>query len=259
MNSLLKDSGARFDYAGYFITDSEWIHPDRTEVTYELICVTRGTVHMYDEAAGNVSAEKGQILVLEPGRRHYGTVHSKQVRFYWVHFHLTSSALPFTQRLFPYFEQSQLFRELLHLGNLPQTPDYAVNAVLLHILSELCRISEENAHYDRRAEEIYEWLRINASAGVRLETAAMHFGFSKDHLSRILKKSYGCGFKELTARFLTARARELLCNTELYVKEIAALLGFSSDKAFIGFFKYHEDVFPEQFRSRFSKTHMNNH
>ena len=255
--NLLMNSFVKYDYAGYFITDNEWIHPDRTEVTYELICVTRGTVHMFDEIAGDINLEKGQVIVLEPCHRHYGTAPSTQVRFYWVHFHLMSGTLPFEQRIFPYFEQSQLFRELLHLSNLPHTPEYAVNTVLLHILSELCRISEERVNYDRRAEEVYEWLRINTSADMRLMTVAEHFGFSGDHLSRILKKSFGCGFKELTARLLTAKARELLCNTELYVKEIASILGFSSDKAFIGFFNYHEGMFPEQFRNRFSKTHMN--
>ena len=37
----------------------------------------------------------------------------------------------------------------------------------------------------------------------------------------------------------------------------AAALGFSSDKAFIGFFKYHEGCFPTEFRDRFGKIHMN--
>lgn len=58
-------------------------------------------------------------------------------------------------------------------------------------------------------------------------------------------------------RFILFRAKELLCNTGLYVKEIAAELDFPSDKAFIQFFFYHEGVYPEQFRRRFSRTHLN--
>lgn len=58
-------------------------------------------------------------------------------------------------------------------------------------------------------------------------------------------------------RFILSRAKELLCNTGLYVKEIAAQLDFPSDKAFIQFFFYHEGVYPEQFRRRFSRTHLN--
>lgn len=255
--NILINPNIKFDYAGYFISAGSWKHPERVETTYELICVTKGTVYMYDDIIGDICAETGTVILLEPGCRHYGTASSENVRFYWLHFS-TDGSLPFNKRFFTDFEQVQLFKELLHLNNLPQVPDYAVNSVLIHILSELYKSSDISLKYDRRAEEIYEWLRINADAELTAGAAAEHFGFSADHLSRILKANYGCGIKELTTRFIIEKARSLLCNTGLYVKEIAAQLGFSSDKAFIGFFKYHEGIFPEQFRSRFFKTHMNN-
>lgn len=255
--NILMNKNVKFDYAGYFISKGAWIHPERTESTYELIFVTRGEVCMYDEIAGQVRASDGQVLVLEPNSRHYGTEYTEDVRFYWVHFSLCGR-LPFSRRYFKYFGHNQLFRELLHLCNLPDSADYAVNAVLVHILSELTRLCEPKMKFDRRAEEIYEYLRINADAELKAENAAAKFGMSRDHLTRILKGSYGCGFKELCDRFIMAEARGLLCNTELYVKEIASRLKFSSDKAFIGFFKYHEGAFPNEFRESFSKTHMNN-
>ena len=54
------------------------------------------------------------------------------------------------------------------------------------------------------------------------------------------------------------KAKEMLNTTGKYVKEIAYELGFTDDKAFIGFFKYHEGVYPSAFRSRFYMIHMNN-
>ena len=256
--NILVNEHILFEYAGYFISSGEWIHPDKTEQTYEIIFVTQGTVFLCDEKQGPIEIRAGQVCLLEPGVRHYGTEISEGVRFYWVHFHLKQGCLPFEQRFFEAFEQKQLFRELLHLCNLMPQPDYAVNAVLNYILSELCRIAENEGKYDRRAEEIYEWMRINASARLRAEHVADHFGFSKDHLSRILQQSYGCGMKKLMARFLMDQARGMLCNTQLYVKEIADALQFPSDKDFIGFFKYYEGISPEQFRNRISKIHMNN-
>ena len=50
----------------------------------------------------------------------------------------------------------------------------------------------------------------------------------------------------------------MLANTGLYVKEIAYELEFESDKAFIGFFKYHEGLYPGEWRDRYYKIHMNN-
>lgn len=253
--NIFENPNVEFNYAGYFISDGKWIHPDRTEKTYELICVTRGTVYLFDEKEGDIIAETGQVILLDKNTRHFGNRESENVRFYWVHFSLKNGSMPFSKRFFERFEQTQLFRELLHLSNLPQIPAYAVNAVLVHILSELCRF--EDMKFDRRGEEICEWIRANASQKLTVKAAAEHFCLSPDHLSRIISKNYGCGAKELAVRFLLLRAKGLLCNTDLYVKEIAAQLEFPTDKAFIEFFFYHEGVYPEQFRNRFSRTHIN--
>lgn len=257
MNSIINPN-IKFDYSGYFISKGEWIHPDRTEKTFEIICVTQGVVCLEDEISGKIEASKNTVLILDANTRHYGNKFSKNVRFYWVHFYFKGNRLPFSKRIFENFQQTQLFRELLHLCNLPEVPHYAVNAVLVHILSELCRLSEKNSNFDYKANEIYEYIRINANVNLQLKTVAEHFKFSDDHITRTLKATYNCGFKKLCDRFIMSKARELLCNTGLYIKEIAFQLGFSSDKAFIGFFKYHEGISPEQFRNGFSRTHFNN-
>lgn len=257
MNALINPNIA-FAGAGCFVSRGDWIHPSRVEETYELICVTDGTVHMADERIGEIHAERGEVLLLEPGVRHVGLSTSRGVRFYWVHFHLKGGELPFSRRVFPVFEESHLFRELLHLSCMPTREPCMTNAVLCHILSELCRLSSPFPPFHRKAEEIYEWLRIHADAALRAETAAERFGMSADHLSEILRKTYGIGYKKLCDRFLMENARGMLCHSELYIKEIAAALGFPSDKAFIGFFKYHEGLSPERFRACFAGIHMNN-
>ena len=110
---------------------------------------------------------------------------------------------------------------------------------------------------DAKAEQLYEWTRINVTASTTVTQIAAQFGYSADHISRICKRSFGMGVRALIDRFLLARAKDLLCNTEIYVKEIAATLAFKSDKAFVAFFKYHESCSPNAFRDRFGKTHMN--
>lgn len=256
--SILQNPHVTFDYAGLFQSKGAWIHPQRTEKTYEIIYVTRGEVYIR-EAETQYHLRQGELLLLSPGITHFGTKKTTDVGFYWLHFHLSQGELPFVQRHFTSFESTYLLRELLHYNNLPRIPTELVNAILVHILSELSCKSLENAHrYDAKCEKIYEWLRINADATLRVGDAAAHLGYSPDHLSRLCKRAYGLGAGELINRFLIARAKELLCNTDLYIKEIAGQLGFSGDKAFIGYFKYHEGCFPSEFRARFSKTHMNN-
>ena len=254
--NILINPNVTFSYAGLFQNDGEWIHPKRTEVTYEIIYVTEGEVYMRD-GEKDVYAKKGQLFILEPGVCHYGTKVTKKVSFYWLHFNI-SEPLPFKDRFFDGFENSYLFKELLHYNNMPRVPEHLVNAVLLHILSELCRLSEEKAtEIDALAEKIYEWIRINASASLTVKKVSEYFGYSTDHVSRICKKSFGIGAKALIDRFILAKAKSTLSNTDKYVKEIAAEIGFDDDKTFIGFFKYHEGCFPSEFRNRFGKLHMN--
>lgn len=255
---ILQNDQILFDYAGLFHSQSEWIHPERAEKTYEIIYVTEGEVFI-EEAGREYHLSRGNLLLLSPGLSHRGTRITSGVGFYWVHFHLKGAALPFTARHFQGFENAYLFRELLHYNNLPQIPTYLVSAILVHILADLCHLSEKAlSRYDAKCEKIYEWLRINANATLTVERAAAQLGYSPDHLTRLCKKAYAMGARELINRFVIARAKELLCNTDKYVKEIAGELGFSGDKAFIGFFKYHEGCFPTAFRARFAKTHMNN-
>ena len=136
--------------------------------------------------------------------------------------------------------------------------EYAVNSVLIHILATLCHLSENRGHsYNSVSETLLEWTRINADSSLTVKSVAEHFGYSPDHVNCICKRNYGIGAKARIKGFLLVRAKELLYNTEKYVKEIANELKFSDDKAFIGYFKYHEGCYPSEFRDRLGKTHMN--
>ena len=255
--NVLTHPAVQFEYAGLFQSTREWIHPKRIGKNYEIIFVTQGEVDIAEEGV-EYHLERGQLLILSPGKCHYGTRYSERVSFFWVHFRIEGEVLPFARRYFSNFESVSLFKELLHVSNLPEVPSYLVNSILLHILSELCHLSGEHAtHYDSRAERIYEWIRINASSALSVERVAEEFRYSPDHLSRICKRNFGVGAGELIDRFLMLRLKELLSNTDLYIKEIAKELSFSDDKALIGYFKYHEGCSPTEFRNRFSRLHMN--
>ena len=257
MNTLI-NSNYEFVYGGLFQSEGEWIHPKRTETTYEIIYVTRGEVWLTEDDRETV-IKKGQLILLLPGVCHEGSRVTSDVSFYWVHFNFRGDKLPFMTRFFDSFDDTYLFKELLHAQKLPEIPHYLVNSLLVRILAQMCLQSGENRkHYDSTAEKIYEWVRINASAKLTVKDVALRFEYSPDHISRICKKNFGVGAGELINKFLLLQAKELLSNTNKYVKEISAELGFSDDKSFIGYFKYHEGCFPSEFRNRYGKLHMNN-
>ncbi len=255
--SILLNNNVVFSYAGLFRSETEWIHPRKTEKTYEIICVTKGKVYI-SEGDNEYLIEPGQVLILSPNVLHYGTRITSDVGFYWVHFTVKEGDLPFNKRYFESFDGVYLFKELLHYNNLPSIPDYAVNSVLIHILAVLCHLSEKSeSSYNSIVETLLEWMRINADASLTVKAVADHFGYSPDHINRICKRNCGICARALINNYLLVKAKELLVNTEKYVKEIAAELAFPSDKAFIGYFKYHEGRYPSDFRNRFGKTHMN--
>lgn len=256
MNILINEN-VTFEYAGYFSSKEEWIHPTRKERTYEIIYVTKGDVYMSEED-NHFKLSEGMSVILSPEFTHTGTQKSKDVQFYWVHFR-TKSALPFEKRIFERFENPYLFKELLHTNNLPEIPECLVNSILVHILSEYYKSSVmETFQSNAVAEKIFEWIRINASGALKVKDVSDEFGLSPDYVTRLIKKHHGTGANTLINRFVMAKARQLLCNTELYIKEIADRLGFTSDKAFISYFKYYEGCYPSAFRSRYGKLHMNN-
>ena len=257
--NLLENSHVKYVYGGLFGSRGLWRHPDRTEVTWEMIHMTEGEVYMRVADVPYV-LHKGEVLLLEPGVRHYGTNDTEHVGFYWVHFSIAEGeTLPFGTRHFTSFEDTYLFKELLHDANLPDVRPYLTNAVLVHILAVLCRLSEEKERVrDKTAMQLYEYLRINARASLTVKEAASHFSVSPDHATRLIRRSFGCGGKELIDLFLLAKSKEYLCTTQLYVGQIADALGFTSSAAFVTFFKYHEGVPPTVFRNRFDRTHLNN-
>lgn len=243
--------------AGLFQCEGEWIHPHRVIEDFEIIYVTEGEVFMEEEGR-QIHAKKGELFILRPNVLHGGTIPSCGVSFYWVHFKAWGG-LPFEELFFESFEDSYLFKELLHARYLPRSPKYLADGVFGHIFAKLCYLSEENAgSFDGTAEKIYQWIRMNAFADLTVAAVAEKFNYSPDHLSRICKSRFKESAGDIIDRFLMLNAKELLSHTSKYVKEIAADLRFKDDKAFIGYFKYHEGVSPTEFRRRFGKTYMNN-
>jgi AraC-like DNA-binding protein/quercetin dioxygenase-like cupin family protein len=255
--NVLSNPKIKFNYAGLFHSSKTWTHPKRVENTYEIIFVTEGKVYM-KEGEKDIVAKAGDLFLLSPFVEHFGTKATSNVSFYWLHFSLNDATLPFTKTFFSDFDSAYLFKEILHYNNLPTPPVTLINSVLVHLLSKLFQMEEKSKeNFNAKAEKIHEWIRANASAKLTLKDVSEHFGYSKDHITRICKVNFGVGAKPLINLFVLNKAKNLLSNTDKYVKEIAGELNFADDKAFISFFKYHEKCFPSEYRNRYGKIHIN--
>ena len=245
----------KFDYMGLFDTDSSWIHPERTEKTYELIFNLKNDIYL-EEDGKPLTLKKGEIAIPKAGVMHRGyKVSEGPVSFYWLHFYPKSDELTF-----PFFAKSfsspHLFRELMHYSLVPGVSRSLKDAVLMHILSLL---SYENSResFPKAVSEALSYIQANASIELTAEKTASHFSYSSEHLSRLTKKHCGFTLKALIDRAVINSAKSLLSNTNLSVKEISASLRFANSNAFINFFKYHENISPSAFRRQFIYVSIN--
>lgn len=248
----------KFAGMGLFDFEGEWIHPQKTEKTYEIIYVVKGCVNIA-EGDMYISAKKDDLIILSPNVSHEGFKASDgRTSFYWVHFYADKIDLemPFFSTK---FNNAFLFRELNHLNNLPDNlcPQYVLDTYVSYIIARLIVEKKQPVGIQKTTAEIYEWVRININAKMTVNSIAEHFDFNPEYISKLMKKSYGFTLKAIINQFLINKARDLLCNTNLFVSEIADMLGFANCTAFVNYFNYHEHTTPTKYRNIYSETHMN--
>lgn len=101
---------------------------------------------------------------------------------------------------------------------------------------------------DRMAHDVAEYLEKRACEVLTLDEICEHFHFSKSHLCHIFKAQMGCGIKQYLIRLRIDRAKELLCESDMTVGEIAGRLAFESPQHFARIFKRAEGVTPSEYR-----------
>ncbi|MBQ8525802.1 MAG: helix-turn-helix transcriptional regulator [Clostridia bacterium] len=249
-----------FEYVtiGEFRTDREWIHPERSIDSYELILVLEGTVEL-EEDGNQYCLSSDEMIILEPGRVHRGVKLSEPpTAFYWFHFR-TDITMPFkTYSGNDVYDVKMLLKKLLHVANTPAYPSGSADAAALMIFQELCVCGGTSEPVTALACRIAEYIRINIDDGVTVSRVAEHFGYHADYLGKIFKKSFKLGIKEYISAQKINKAKSLLVSTDMSVKQISAALGYGDENLFVKFFKYHEEISPTGFRNLYKGTHMNN-
>lgn len=101
---------------------------------------------------------------------------------------------------------------------------------------------------DYRLIEIERIIEDNLSNPLSTKDIATHMYLSDKQVCRIIKEKKGLSTKEFISQIKLQKARELLRETNLPVKQISDMLGFSSEYYFSQFFKRTEGYPPGIFR-----------
>ena len=242
----------RFSNMGLFDSDVDWIHPTVTIDSFELIYVVAGEIFLREEDT-NYHLKKGELLLLDAGKEHGGTQLSHgRTSFYWLHFYTNDihTIAPQKQSTPPQ-NAVYTFQELMHL----QETDHTLAELVLARFLKESNVKRE--YGNRTAHEIAEFIRIHSNRPLTVTEIAQRFGYSPDHLSRLLRRDFGYDTKTAIVKKRLEYIESLLINTDHSVKELAAQCGFEDENKFVKFFKYHKKITPSQYRNRYFYVHMN--
>lgn len=254
---------AEYENMGEFVTAERWIHPSRVIDSTELICVLDGRVFINEDGTEYALDDKS-ILILEPGKPHFGYLESggggEKVSFYWLHFR---TDMPLPGKLFrdggsDFYDIKHLLRKLLHTSSVSSSGGIR-DALTYAIFCELEMLAGEKTRESRAIiKKVTELVRMNIDKPITVSSIATNFGYNSDYMGKLFRASCGIGLGEYIASERVKRAKDLLLTTELSVKEIAAAVFPGSYNSFIKFFIYHASISPTDFRKRYYGTHRNN-
>jgi AraC-like DNA-binding protein len=276
---------------GNLVYETAWIHSERVIDTFEIIVGVKGEVYIQQDDEQYV-VKPGSSLVLLPGHHHKGYAYSSEpISFFWAHFTLKSFSLLDEaagmrklagiistsysrlshQAALPLFHDSEpdsklgiLFHQLLHLRSNPVytklAADYAITSILIQLTQNITQdIHREKGKSAQSStfEKSLEWLRDSFNEDISAKQAALRYHYNPNYYSRMFHARTGMRFMEYLNSLRVSKAKMLLYESDLSVKEIAGTVGFNDEKYFMRVFKAMEGISPARYRNAFYKTHQN--
>ena len=115
-----------------------------------------------------------------------------------------------------------------------------------------CRIRDKN---EERSESLVEraraYMQENYSREISLDDISKEVNISPYYFSKIFKDESGENFTEYLTNIRINKAKELLANGDLSIKEIGVMSGYSDPNYFSRIFKKQTGVTPSEYRERF--------
>jgi AraC-like DNA-binding protein/CheY-like chemotaxis protein len=101
--------------------------------------------------------------------------------------------------------------------------------------------------YSTAVSRTLSYIEEHHAEEISLESCAADVGMSYAHLSRIFKKETSCPFSEYLTRFRVSRAKILLAEKKMPIKQIAGETGFTNYNYFFKVFKEVEGITPVEY------------
>ena len=256
-------------WAGLFISPGGGKHPDRSLPSHEIIFVRSGVLEIQEEKK-SFTVEAGEALLLQAGRRHWGTAERQAgLELFWVHFEDGLQDPPeasgissgegqsvrvpqHTTVANPQFLET-LFRHYLHEQEAKRLTPASAGLIISLMLCELARpalASDTRSAAAALAGRADIYLQTHFHEPLTPSQVAEELFCNSSYLSRIYRRSYGRTLTEALTAHRMEHARFLLLNTGQSVGEIARACGIADVSYFLKLFKRSTGTTALTFRRR---------
>lgn len=241
--------------AGCIMSKVDWSHRKQILNCYELILVFKGRLHLQTRNA-KYSLGENELLLLSPYSSFKGfRAEKEETSFYYCRFTTDDPAKFGITKAYMHLTDSSkvkdIFAQLAVLSVSLDYPSYLPDLLVGLLLTEIgMEEKKETIKGCQVAADIAGFIQ-EKSGQVTTQQIADRFGYNKDYVSTLFKKSYGLTIKKYCNKIKLQNAKTLLISSSYSVKQIASMLGFNDDNQFIKFFNYHEKVSPTKFRDSY--------
>ncbi len=232
-----------------------WCMPPHQHDFHELIAVVGGrmTVHM---PARRIDAKAGTVLFYPAGIWHEEKSDSRRpVHTYFISFHspglapkVAWTAQDSSRKIGALFEW--LFQE--RHGTWPQIDDWRTAIAETAFLHYLRLVSYREADLIERSRT---FMRSRLGKPVSLDDVAKAAGLTRFHFSREYKKLAGRPPMDDFRRIKAEAARDLLLDSNLHPKQIAAEVGFANHPHLSRAMRHYLGTTPSDFKRRVRHPH----
>lgn len=245
---------------------SYYFNPEKGRILseYQLVYISKGKGIFASDSTKNTTIGKGQVLILFPGQWHtYRPLKETGWNEYYIGFEGSFVDTLMKNNFISYQHQ------ILHIGSNEELVNLFSRAIkvakedkkssqqylagiVLHILGMMLFFAENKNLDSRESSQIIERAKIimheNANKDIDIKGIASNLGTSYSWFRKVFKEYTGFAPAQYFQEIKLQKAKKLLRESNLSIKEIAYELNFSSYEYFLSFFKKRVGTTPLKYR-----------
>jgi AraC-like DNA-binding protein len=247
-----------FDVLPEFIASSfRYFYPREKHVNritnQDVLLLVFSGILRFSENGIPVEVSAGQYYIQKANVVQEGIVESNSPKYYYIHFYGTytddNTGISISGN-FSFNEIKELLFGLDNLLKLQATRKLEIALAFYNILQKLKSMNVIDKKEESLANIMEKNLSEKYNEAFSLSLIEKKFGYSKDYLIRLFRKTYGVTPHQYITELRMNQARQLLMSTNRTVLQIAEECGYNDLSAFYRIFIKMHDCSPKEWKNK---------